>query len=100
MEAIWDVAGVSCEVLVGGNMKVGDKINILWDETREIDGGHKPSGFYLRPKERTAEMVKESLAGKRETKQALLKIDPEGVQRAESSYNAVGLKFWPAEKQP
>lgn len=100
MEAIWDVAGVSCEVLVGGCMQVGDKIQILWDETREIDGGLQPSGFYVRPKERTAQMVKESLAAKREGKEALLKIDPEGVERVESSYNSVGLKFWPSENKP
>lgn len=97
MEAIWDVAGVSCEVVAGGRIRVGHKIRILWDETREIDGGLKPSGFYVRPKERTAQMVKESLVEKREAKLTLQKIDPEGVQRAESSYNLVGLKFWPTE---
>ena len=98
MEAIWDVAGVSCEVLVGGRIQVGDKIHILWDETKEVDGGLKPSGFYVRPKQRTAAMVKEFLTENREAKAALLKIDPEGVQRAESSYNSVGLKFWPSDK--
>mmetsp|Transcript_45104 Transcript_45104/g.109133 ORF Transcript_45104/g.109133 Transcript_45104/m.109133 type:complete len:240 (+) Transcript_45104:364-1083(+) len=99
MDAIWDVAGVSCEVLVGGKIQTGDNIQVLWDEKREIDGGLKSSGFYVRPKERTAQMVKESLAAKREAKQALLQIDPVGVRRAESSYNSVGIKFWPADNK-
>lgn len=72
MEAIWNVAGVSCEVLVGGKIKTGDQINILWDETREADGGLQSSGFYVRPKERTAQMVKEGLAGKREVSSPFL----------------------------
>ncbi|KAL3939905.1 MAG: hypothetical protein SGBAC_005458 [Bacillariaceae sp.] len=98
MEAIWDCAGVACEVLVGGKIQTGNTIQVLWDENREIDGGLQASGYYVRPKERTAQMVKDDLAAKREAKQALLKIDPVGVQRAESSYNSVGINFWPADK--
>jgi MOSC domain-containing protein YiiM len=29
MEAIWDEAGVSCEVLVGGTIEVGDEVKVL-----------------------------------------------------------------------
>ncbi|CAJ1931411.1 unnamed protein product [Cylindrotheca closterium] len=99
MEAIFDVAGVSCEVLVGGQIQTGNTVKVLWDEKREIDGGLQSSGFFVRPKERTAAMVKEGIAGKREAKEALMKTDPEGVERLERSYNSVGIKFWPADKE-
>jgi MOSC domain-containing protein YiiM len=93
METLWYDAGISCEVLEGGTIRVGDAISILFDETRPT---YPVSEAYLTPpSKRTAQMVKDGLQGKREMKERLLKIDPEGVQRADESYAQVDLKFWP-----
>jgi MOSC domain len=102
-------AGVSCEVLQGGTIRVGDSVTILPnddddddDETsssskkRLIDPGKQAPGFFLHPSQRTAEMAKQGVAYKRQAKQELEKIDPEGVERLAQSLASVGLTFWPA----
>ena len=92
METLWHDAGISCEVLEGGTIRLGDSILIL-DETRET---YPVSEAYLTPpSKRTAQMVKENLEEKREMQERLLRIDPEGVKRADDSYGQVDLKFWP-----
>ncbi|CAB9527518.1 MOSC domain [Seminavis robusta] len=97
MEALWDAGGVNCEVLEGGTISVGDSLTIIKDssENHVVTDGGKPSWFYVRPSQRTAEMVREGIAGKRKTHERLKESDPEGVERAQKSYESVGLCFWP-----
>jgi len=103
MEALWDVAGVNCEVLVGGEIAVGDVVRFL--DPNEYPGhlplpedGHKPASFYIRPSQRTLAMVKEGLEEKRQSKVTLTELDPQGVARAEACFAAVGLSFFPPDK--
>jgi MOSC domain-containing protein YiiM len=98
MEAIWNEAGVSCEILTGGPIGVGDIVEIIEDETVQIDDGNQPPGYFVPPSRRTAEMVRDAIKTKREEKKKLLETDPEGVERVEASYGTVGLTFWPREK--
>lgn len=100
MIRLWYQAGVSCEVLQGGVIKVGDSVNICDDDetTTSTDSGKQSPGFFLHPSERTAEMAKEGISHKRQAKQELEKIDPEGVERLEQSHASVGLTFWPPQK--
>jgi MOSC domain-containing protein YiiM len=99
MEAIWNEAGVSCEVLTGGKIAVGDKVEIMLDEKMEADGGDQAPGFYVPPSKRTTDMVVSSLARMRGAKKALTEVDPEGVKRVQASYSSVGLNFWPKDKE-
>jgi MOSC domain-containing protein YiiM len=98
MEAIWNEAGVSCEVLTGGPIGVGDVVDILENETGQVDDGNQPPGYYVPPSKRTAEMVRDAMKRKREEKEKLLEIDREGVDRVQASYATVGLTFWPRDK--
>lgn len=105
VEAIWDEAGVSCEVIVGGMVNVGDEAKVLTATqlqdkvgTVQKDVGHQPPGFFIRPKERSASVVKDTLAEKKELYAELMREDASGVERLERSYNSVGLKFWPQTK--
>lgn len=100
MEALWDAGGVSCEVLVGGTIHVGDRLTVVEEEDnnkkkRLIDPGRQSSGFFVRPSKRTAAMVREAIEGSKKAYAELIQSDPEGVERAETSYASVGLKFWP-----
>mmetsp|Transcript_38077 Transcript_38077/g.92629 ORF Transcript_38077/g.92629 Transcript_38077/m.92629 type:complete len:313 (+) Transcript_38077:408-1346(+) len=100
MEALWDSGGVSCEILVGGTIHVGDRLIIVADKEEQqrqyrIDPGKQSSGFFVRPSKRTAAMVKDGLEGSKKAYTKLIKSDPGGVERAEASYNSVGLNFWP-----
>ena len=97
MEAIWNESGVSCEVLVGGSIAVGDVVQILENDKGEVDDGNQPPGYYVPPSKRTTAMVMGSMQCLREMKVTLAEIDPEGVERVEASYSTVGLTFWPRE---
>ena len=101
MEALWDAGGVSCEILVGGTIHVGDQLIVVTEDKNEdggqyrIDPGKQSSGFFVRPSKRTAAMVKDGLEGSKKAYAKLIKSDPDGVERTERSYNSVGLTFWP-----
>lgn len=98
LEAIWEASGVSCEVIRGGRLRVGDTVGVVPGsfQPAKRDIGTMPPGYYVRPSLRTAEMV----AGAREqllkAKAALERSDPEGVARVAKAYGSVGLGFWPA----
>ena len=107
MEAIWDEAGVSCEVLVGGTIEVGDEVKVLSKEEAadryeggsiQVDAGRQPPGLFARPSKRSTDTVKLGLSRKKELHSKLLADDPIGVERLEKSYNSVGLTFWPKAK--
>ena len=105
VEAVWDEAGVSCEILVGGEVCVGDDVIVMSEEelvglhpdldTMEIDEGVQSQGFFIRPSHRSAAMVHENLIYKRELHVKLREMDPEGVARLEFSYRSQGLQFFP-----
>jgi MOSC domain-containing protein YiiM len=96
MEALWDAGGVSCEVLEGGTISIGDAISVHPNtEGYRIDPGHRSNGFFTRPSKRTAEMVREALEEKKTIYKDLIDLDPVGVNRAQASYESVGLSFWP-----
>ena len=105
MEAVWDEAGVSCEILVGGEICVGDDVVIMSEEGKtdrypglaavNVDEGVQGSGFFIRPSQRSAEMVHDNLQKKRKLHVELGELDPEGVARLESSYHSQGLRFFP-----
>ena len=51
IEAAWDVGGVNCEILRGGELAVGDPVSVVpgsFAEGRADDGGKK-AAFYKRP---------------------------------------------------
>jgi MOSC domain-containing protein YiiM len=97
MEALWDAGGVSCEVLEGGDIAVGDEVTVGHPngEGLPVDAGHRSEGFFIRPSKRTAAMVRDALEGSRALHGKLFASDPEGVDRAQASYDSVGLSFWP-----
>lgn len=97
MEALWDAGGVSCEVLEGGEVGVGDEVTVGHPNNEDIpvDVGHRAKGFFVRPSKRSAEMVREALQDSKDLHSKLLASDPEGVDRAQASYESVGLSFWP-----
>jgi len=99
METIWKESGVSCQVLLGGSIHVGDAVKILMDETMPVDPGNQPPGYYVPPSQRTTAMWVGTLRMMRDQKKKLLEIDPRGVERADASYGTVGLTFWPRDKQ-
>ena len=100
MEALWDAGGVNCQVLETGTIRVGDIVQVVEASSGtspriEVDEGLRPSGFFVRPSQRSAAMVREAWAKKKQSLAPLLAADPEGVARAQASYASVGLKFWP-----
>ena len=105
VEAVWDEAGVSCEILIGGEVCVGDDVVVMSKEelielnpdlaSKNVDEGVQGGGFFIRPSQRSAEMVHENLQKKRDLHIELGEVDPEGVARLESSYHSQGLKFFP-----
>lgn len=98
MEALWESGGVSCQVIQGGRVQVGDTIQVLQpgeNDGVQVDEGIQSSGFFVRPSKRSAAMVKEALELQKKNLALLLEQDPEGVARAQKSYESVGLKFWP-----
>jgi MOSC domain-containing protein YiiM len=97
MESIWNEAGVSCQVLTGGTIRVGDHVKVT-SQRAEIDGGIQSKGFYIPPSKRTADMVKENLERSKEHHKLFLETDLHGVERARIAYESVGLTFWPQEK--
>ena len=58
MEACWDAAGLNCEVLRGGTVWPGDRVEISPEvQLDRVDGGVQAPGFFVRPSKRTRQMV-------------------------------------------
>jgi len=120
MNNLWDASGVCCEILSplgeedtedggGANRKattaaaadeirIGDSVTVLPNthQPKKIDVGIKPHGFFVRPKDRTSEDVREAVMPPYLAAIACL-WDPEGFQRVEEGYNSVGARFWSTE---
>lgn len=101
MDALWDSAGVGCEILQGGTLRVGDRVRV-------VPGTHQPERcdsrgnittksevYFLRPKLRTAEQVRAQRRGLAEIHEAMRRRDPEGERRVAEAHAAAGIKFWP-----
>jgi len=102
MEATWEVAGVCCEVLKGGTIKLGDTVSVgeTADPSR-VDGGQAESdpAFLVAPSKRSKAMVESHKARKNAMLNHLLKVDPTGVVRGLESYQSVGLQLFPRAKR-
>lgn len=99
MDAIWDVAGVACEVLDGGPLRVGAKVAARPNDDRgRLDAGRQFPGYYCRPSQRTDAVLAALQDAKGLAKAALERVDPRGVARLEKSFAAVKLKFFPRRR--
>jgi hypothetical protein len=63
-------------------------------KTYLVDPGKQGQRFFVRPSEHSAEMVRDALESKKRPYNELVEVDNEGVQRAQQSYESVGLSFW------
>ncbi|KAK3238333.1 hypothetical protein CYMTET_51645 [Cymbomonas tetramitiformis] len=80
-DALWYATGVNCEVLAGGDIHVGDRVNLglEWDpDLSRVNDGGKPQGFYVHPKKRSAQEAKANKGMPAEVGQKLALKDPEG----------------------
>ena len=97
MNALWDTGGVSCEVIESGTISVGDKVTILPPDIsgcrRSPSNGGKPKAFFVKPKDRTGDMVRSLVEDKKNTKEKLINTDKEGLLRLQRSYESVGLQY-------
>jgi len=95
MDALWDVCGVNCEVLEGGDVRVGDKVALVPNshQPKRANPGFKPPGFFVRPRERTAAQAKAMIIPPHVAAIMSL-VDPAGFQRVEDGYASVGQHFW------
>ena len=99
MEAVWMASGVSCEVVAGGTLRVGDPLAMVGEkDASRVDAGIHPAGYYLPPSKRTSAMVREARERQAAARAALeASGGREGVERAERAYASVGLTFWPEQ---
>ena len=96
LEHLWDVCGVNCEIIQGGAVRVGDTLAVVPGsyQPKRATAGHKPEGFFIRPSQRTAEMIRKMPIPVLVAMRMAL-IDPIGFQRAEDGYTSVGCTFFP-----
>eukprot|EP00930_Biecheleria_cincta_P087262 TRINITY_DN76509_c0_g1_i1.p1 TRINITY_DN76509_c0_g1~~TRINITY_DN76509_c0_g1_i1.p1 ORF type:complete len:285 (-),score=34.48 TRINITY_DN76509_c0_g1_i1:31-771(-) len=96
MEKLWQVSGVNCEVLVGGQVSVGDSVRQVPGSycPQRIDVGMKPDAFFVQPSKRTPEQHKE-LSMIKDQAALLFEKDGPGAARLELAYRSVGLYFFP-----
>jgi len=91
---------VSCEVLQGGVVAVGDAVcpepadSPAHATVRDL--GSQPPGYFVRPSKRTAGMLRGASLHMAGTLERVMKDDPDGAVRVEAAYESVGLRFWPA----
>lgn len=95
MNNLWEACGVCCEIVEGGKVKIGDTLQIVPDSHQpdKVDPGLKPPGFFLRPADRTTQMVKAAIISP-PLAVILALMDPHGFQMVEEGYNSAGQHFW------
>jgi MOSC domain-containing protein YiiM len=102
MDTLWDSAGVSAEVVRGGELTVGDTLRVVpgsRDESRIRHG--KSEDFFTRPSKRSAAVVRAQRDGLAAAKPKMEAKDPVGVRRIAEAYASVGIGFWPtARREP
>ena len=95
-EALWETAGVSCEILCGGQLSLGDEVEILTETRDQARTKHgKPAGFFVRPSQRGMPVVRALRDGLRGAHSRLEAQDAAGCARVAAAYASVGLTFWP-----
>eukprot|EP00747_Dinoflagellata_sp_TGD_P169003 gnl/TRDRNA2_/TRDRNA2_196790_c0_seq1.p1 gnl/TRDRNA2_/TRDRNA2_196790_c0~~gnl/TRDRNA2_/TRDRNA2_196790_c0_seq1.p1 ORF type:complete len:289 (-),score=26.33 gnl/TRDRNA2_/TRDRNA2_196790_c0_seq1:91-885(-) len=92
---LWDVCGVNCEILTGGDIRVGEPVAIVPNtyQPNRTDAGSKPPPFFIRPSERTLEQAKQMVIPTF-TAMMICAVDPDGFERVEIGYQAGGHHFW------
>uniref|UniRef100_A0A7R9VQ11 MOSC domain-containing protein n=1 Tax=Pseudictyota dubia TaxID=2749911 RepID=A0A7R9VQ11_9STRA len=92
---MWEACGICCEIIKGGTVSVGDTVSLVPNtyQPKRINPGRKPPGFFVRPADRTVEMIKGSIVPPY-LAAILAFIDPVGFQRLEEGYNSAGQHFW------
>ncbi len=98
MEALWEDAGVSCEIVKSGSVSVGASVRIASEKDLSRVSHTKPPSFFVRPSKRGAVDVKEKYAELDTLRKELEAKDPEGARRLEAAYNSVGLTFFPRRR--
>eukprot|EP00593_Proboscia_inermis_P012378 CAMPEP_0171310928 /NCGR_PEP_ID=MMETSP0816-20121228/21121_1 /TAXON_ID=420281 /ORGANISM="Proboscia inermis, Strain CCAP1064/1" /LENGTH=266 /DNA_ID=CAMNT_0011795331 /DNA_START=77 /DNA_END=877 /DNA_ORIENTATION=+ len=95
MNNLWGVCGVNCEILQGGEIRVGDAVFMMPNtyQPDRVDIGTKPPAFFIRPIDRSAEDVKE-MSIPPFIGMIMCFMDPEGFQRVQEAYSSVGHNFW------
>eukprot|EP00746_Dinoflagellata_sp_MGD_P144750 gnl/MRDRNA2_/MRDRNA2_77451_c0_seq2.p1 gnl/MRDRNA2_/MRDRNA2_77451_c0~~gnl/MRDRNA2_/MRDRNA2_77451_c0_seq2.p1 ORF type:complete len:351 (+),score=73.88 gnl/MRDRNA2_/MRDRNA2_77451_c0_seq2:114-1166(+) len=97
MTKLWDVCGVNCEILNGGEVSVGDSVTVVPDthQPKRCTYDMGPS-FFIHPSERTPEQVKEGVISEWEAMKWVVH-DPVGFHRLEDAYRSVGVNFFSAK---
>lgn len=93
MCALWDAAGVNCEIVSGGTLRVGDALSFGESDASRVNDGGKPVAFFKHPKKRNREEAMACLPS-REMAIELVARDPVGAWRAQKAYERVGLSFF------
>lgn len=98
MEAVWEAAGVSCEVVLGGTLREGAEVSHVprSHAPERVDAGSQFDGYYLPPSRRSDAHFRDAVREKKKAAALAHRLrDSEGLQRAEAAYRTVGLGFWP-----
>ena len=95
MNKLWCVCGVNCEVLEGGEVKVGDSVALIPNthQPKRANPGFKPAGFFVQPSKRTSEQAA-SMVIPTPVAAIMCLVDPAGFQRVEDGYTSAGQHFW------
>ena len=95
MVKLWDVCGVNCEILEGGDVRAGDAVAVVpgSHQPSRANPGAKPAGFFVNPSSRTADEAR-SMVIPPMVAAVMALVDPRGFQRVEDGYASVGQHFW------
>lgn len=95
MNRFWEDCGVCCEILQGGMIRVGDVVRIAPNtfQPGRCNVGLKPPGFFIKPSERSLDVVKASIIPVH-IAIGLALWDPVGFARVEQGYQSVGQHFY------
>eukprot|EP00933_Yihiella_yeosuensis_P080410 TRINITY_DN93814_c0_g1_i1.p1 TRINITY_DN93814_c0_g1~~TRINITY_DN93814_c0_g1_i1.p1 ORF type:complete len:270 (-),score=41.37 TRINITY_DN93814_c0_g1_i1:261-1070(-) len=96
MDKLWHVTGINCEVLVSGEVCLGDKVSVVPDshEPSRINTAGKTEAFFTQPSKRTMEQHKElQMTPEKATK--LLKSNQQAAERIEIAFRSAGVHYMP-----
>ena len=102
MEAAWECAGVHCEVVRSGTIRVGDTVSISSEvQPDRVDSGEAAGqAEYLIPPSKRSRRQREKLRTARSNALPhLLKVEPGGVVRALEAHQVLGLKLFKPPKR-
>jgi hypothetical protein len=89
----WLACGVSCEVVISGQVRVGDRVDLGLDQepdAKRVSNCGKPDGFFVAPKHRSAEQARNARPSE-ERGRAVQAQDPVGYERLQAAYRSVGI---------